>query len=49
MGKLNAFFIELENTQGVHEPGEIVRGRLGVELDAEMKVRGKTGTTNIRS
>lgn len=41
MGKLRAFYIELENPQGVFFAGQIVNGRLVVELDAEMKMRGK--------
>ncbi|XP_056022796.1 arrestin domain-containing protein 17-like isoform X2 [Ostrea edulis] len=39
MGKLRAFYIELENPQGVFFAGQIVNGRLVVELDAEMKMR----------
>jgi hypothetical protein len=44
MGKLRAFYIELENANGVFFAGQIINGRLVVELDAEMKMRGKTGT-----
>ncbi|XP_062597207.1 arrestin domain-containing protein 17-like [Saccostrea cucullata] len=39
MGKLRAFYIELENQQGVFFPGQIINGRLVIELDAEMKMR----------
>ncbi|XP_062620954.1 arrestin domain-containing protein 3-like isoform X2 [Saccostrea cucullata] len=39
MGKLRAFYIELENPQGVFFAGQIINGRLVVELDAEMKMR----------
>lgn len=41
MGKLKAFYIELENPQGVYFAGQIINGKLIVELDAEMKMRGK--------
>ncbi|XP_022332250.1 arrestin domain-containing protein 17-like [Crassostrea virginica] len=39
MGKLKAFYIELENPQGVYFAGQIINGKLIVELDAEMKMR----------
>lgn len=41
MGKLKAFYIELENPQGVYFEGQLLNGKLIVELDAEMKMRGK--------
>nr|XP_022332254.1 arrestin domain-containing protein 3-like [Crassostrea virginica] len=39
MGKLKAFYIELENPEGVYFSGQVVNGKLFVELGAEMKMR----------
>ncbi|XP_062595427.1 arrestin domain-containing protein 3-like [Saccostrea cucullata] len=39
MGNLKAFYIALENPQGVFLAGQTINGKLVVELDAEMKVR----------
>ena len=47
MGKLKAFYIELENPQGVYFAGQIINGKLIVELDAEMKMRGKTCSIHL--
>ena len=40
MGKLKAFYIELENPEEVYFSGQVVNGKLFVELGAEMKMRG---------
>ncbi|XP_062579348.1 arrestin domain-containing protein 3-like [Saccostrea cucullata] len=39
MGKLKAFFIELENSDGVFSPGQTINGKLVIELNEEMKMR----------
>lgn len=44
MGKLRAFIIELDNPQGVFFAGNFVSGRLHIELDAEMNMRGNFWT-----
>ncbi|XP_062578841.1 arrestin domain-containing protein 2-like [Saccostrea cucullata] len=39
MGTLRAFYIELQNPEGIFSAGQIINGRLVVELDAEMNMR----------
>lgn len=41
MGKLKAFYVELENPNGVYYAGQIMNGRLVVELIEEMHMKGK--------
>lgn len=40
MGKLRSFYVELLDPQQVYFAGQTITGRLVVELDAEMKMRG---------
>lgn len=40
MGKLRSFYVELLDPQQVYFAGQTINGRLVVELDAEMKMRG---------
>lgn len=41
MGKLKSFHVELENPNGVYYAGQIMNGRLVVELIEEMHMKGK--------
>ena len=41
MGKLNRFEILLSQPQGVFQAGQIVEGQVLMELNDEMKMRGK--------
>lgn len=41
MGKLKSFYVELENPNGVYYAGQIMNGRLVVELIEEMHMKGK--------
>lgn len=40
MGKLRSFYVELLDPQQVYFAGQTINGRLVVELDGEMKMRG---------
>lgn len=40
MGKLRSFYVELLDPQQVYFAGQTINGRLVVELDSEMKMRG---------
>lgn len=41
MGKLKSFYVELENPNGVYYAGQVMNGRLVVELIEEMHMKGK--------
>ena len=40
MGKLNLFSIELDSHQPVYYPGQVVSGRVTVDLNQPMEMRG---------
>jgi hypothetical protein len=40
MGKLRSFYITLDNAGGIFWSGQTVIGRVIVDLEAEMKIRG---------
>lgn len=41
MGKLRCFQIDLDNPQAIFWSGQHVTGRVTVDLESEMKMRGK--------